>query len=134
MLFVSCDNWKTLFFIYIFCYLEVWFNPPCCYPTDISWSVRLVLQYVFSVTISYLERRLHHNNFSSSKTFSRRLQEILQDVLKALSKINSFYAEYILKTSWRPTKYLLGRNIYLYLKNLNLDLTNLYVANLYLKI
>ena len=33
--------------------------------------------------------------------------------------------------SWRPTKYLLGTNIYLHKRNLNLCLTNLFVTNLY---
>ena len=34
--------------------------------------------------------------------------------------------------SWRPTKYLLGKNLYPFLTNLNLSLTNLYLTNLYL--
>ena len=26
MFFIPCDNWKTLFFIQIYCYIEVWYN------------------------------------------------------------------------------------------------------------
>ena len=50
-----------------------------------------------------------------------------KDVLKTSSR-------HTLKTSWRPTEYLLGRIICLYLANLNLHLANLYLANTYLLI
>ena len=69
-----------------------------------------------------LEARLQHKNFwscecffrTSSKTSWRRLEDVFQK-------------------SWRPTKCLLGRNLYLFLRDLNLYLTNLYQTNLYLK-
>ena len=37
-----------------------------------------------------------------------------------------------LLTSWRPTKCSLGRNLYLFLININLCQTNVYLTNLYL--
>ena len=58
-------------------------------------------------------RRLHRNNFSSSKTSSRRLQDVfarcLQDIFETSWKTKNCYAEdvlktssrHILKTSWR---------------------------------
>ena len=72
-------------------------------------------------------RRLQQNNFTSSKTsfkhqqLARRLEVVLEEKLIVR-----------LKMSWRPANYLLGRNIYLYLTNLNLHLTNLsnkYISN-----
>ena len=51
-------------------------------------------------------RCLQHNNFSPSKTSSRRLQDAiktyLQDVFKASGKTKIFYAEDVLNTSSRP--------------------------------
>ena len=51
-------------------------------------------------------RRLQHNNFSSSKTSSRLLQDVftthLQDVFKTSWKTKNCYAEEVLKTCSRP--------------------------------
>ena len=41
--------------------------------------------------------RLQHNNFTSSNTSCRRLE----DILKTSGKTKIFYAEDVLKTSWR---------------------------------
>ena len=54
-------------------------------------------------------RHLQRNNFSSSKTFSRRLARCLQDTFKTSSrylgrrKIATLSLEDVLKMSWRPT-------------------------------
>ena len=52
-------------------------------------------------------RRLQRNNFSSSKTASRRLVRCLQDVFKTSWKTKNYYAEDVLKTS---SRYVLKTN------------------------
>ena len=87
--------------------------------------------------------RLQRNNFTSSKTYWRRLEDILQDVLKTSCKTKNCYAEDVLKTPWRHglktswRQYGEKQNTYwgyLYLTNLNVYLTNLYLTNLHLTI
>ena len=85
--------------------------------------------------------RLQRNNFSSSKTSWRRLEEISQDVLKTSWKTINCHAEDVLKTSWRYVLKMSWRHAlkmsakrlgekqnvfwsYLYLTNLNAYLTN----------
>ena len=67
-----------------------------------SWRRR---QHVFSVTILRLARRLEDVMNTSwrrlAKTFWRRLEDLLQDVLKTSWKTKNCYAEDVLKTSWR---------------------------------
>ena len=101
--------------------------------------------------------RLQCNNFLLSKTSSRRLanrswrrlEDILQDVLKTSWKTKNCYAEdvlkkssrhvlkvpwrHVLKTSWRQTECLLGISVSNHglLTNLNLHLADLYLTNLY---
>ena len=81
--------------------------------------------------------RLKHKNFTSSKTSWRRLEDILQDVLKTSWKTKKCYAENVLKTSWRHVLKTSWRNYgdkenaywgHLYLTNLNVYLTNLYLT------
>ena len=76
------------------------------------------LQHVFSVTILHLPRRL-------------------EDVLKPSWKTKNCYAEDVLKISWRHTLKASWRHYgdkqntywgYLYLTNLNMYLTNLYLT------
>ena len=89
------------------------------------------LQYVLKTSsrrvLKTSWRRLQRNNFLHH--LARRLEDVLEDgkvvTLKKCSR-------HVLKMLWRPTKCLLGRNIYLNLTNLNLHLKNLYLANLYL--
>ena len=103
--------------------------------------------------------RLQRNNFTSSKTSWRCLEDILQDIFKTSWKTKNCYAEdalktswrHVLKTSWRHVLKMSWRHIlqtswrhygdkqktywgYLYLTNLNVYLTNLYFTNLYLTI
>ena len=78
------------------------------------------LEYVFKrcleVVFKTYSIRLQRNNFSSSKTSWRHLEDISQDVLK---------------TSWRQKKHLLGISVSNYgLLSLNHYLTNLYFTNL----
>ena len=87
--------------------------------------------------------RLQRNNFSSSKTSWRRLEDVLKKVLKTSrktfwrtsSRTKNCYAEDVLKTSWRndlkpSSGCLLEKQKvywgYLHLTNLNMYLTNLY--------
>ena len=42
-------------------------------------------------------RRLHRNNFLSSKTSSRRLQDVLRDIFKTSWKTKNCYAEDVLR-------------------------------------
>ena len=116
---------------------------------DMSWRC---LQHVFRVTIFYVFqdvlkkswRRFQDLSQDVLKTFSIRLQDVLedekllrwrplQDVLKTcLEDILKTYLEDVFKTSWKQKNVYWG---YLYLINLNVyvfDLTNLYVTNLYL--
>ena len=124
---------------------------------DMSWRC---LQHVFRVTIFYVFqdvlkkswRRFQDLSQDVLKTFSIRLQDVLedekllrwrplQDVLKTcledvlktcLDDILKTYLEDVFKTSWKQKNVYWG---YLYLINLNVyvfDLTNLYVTNLYL--
>ena len=100
---------------------------------DMSWRL---LQHVFSVTILRLPRRL---------------EDILQDILKTSWKTKNCYAEnvlkmswgHVLKTSWRHAlktswrHYGYKQNTYwglTNLTNLNVYLTNLYFTNLHLTI
>ena len=75
-----------------------------------------------NVSDLWIFKLYHHQEIPPSKhwlvfkTSWRRIQDTLQDVLK---------------TSWRPTKCLLASNIYQFLTNLNLHLTNLCLTNLY---
>ena len=88
------------------------------------------LQDVFSGTIFLLPRLFRDVLNTSLKTSSRRLWRqifILKTSSRHVLKTSSRHAS---KTSWRATKYLLGRNIYLYLTKLNLHLANLYLTNL----
>ena len=84
-------------------------------PANICWSSRLVLK-IYSPHV-------HRNNFSSSKTSSRHLEKVLEDVLETSWKTKSclrkdFFKtclevvletclEDVFTTSWRQTKYLL---------------------------
>ena len=70
------------------------------------------LEDVFSITIFRLPRRFQ----------DVCLEDVLEDE-KLLLQDKPW------KMSRRPTKYLLGRNINLYLKNLNLYLANLSLSN-----
>ena len=102
----------------------------------------------------------YYHNFTSSKTSSRSLEDLLKtsrkDVLKKYWKMKNCYAEDVLKTSWRHILKTSWRHVlkmswrhvlktswrhgdkqntywgYLYLTNLNVYLTNLYFTNLYL--
>ena len=87
--------------------------------------------------------RLQRNNFTSSKMSWRRLEDILQDVLKTFWKTKNCYAEDVLKTFWRHVLKTSWRHYgdkpstywgYLCLTNLNVYLTNLYLTNLHLTI
>ena len=103
---------------------------------------------------------LQRNNFTSSKTSWRRLEDVfktsrktswrhLQDVFKTSWKTKNCYAEDVFKTSWRHVLKLSWSPIwktslkrlrrkqnvywwYLYLTNLNVYLANLCFPNLYL--
>ena len=65
---------------------------PCYIPANICWSSRHVLKTSST--------RLQRNNFTSSKTFWRRLEDVLKTCL-----------EDVLKTLWRQAKYLLGISV-----------------------
>ena len=84
--------------------------------------------------------RLQCNNFTSSKTFWRRLEDVLEDEKllrwRRLEDVLKTCLEDLLKILWRQTKYLLGISVYLSrdLTNLNVYLTSLYFTNLYLTI
>ena len=71
-------------------------------------------------------RRLQRNNFSSSKTSSRRLARFFQDVFNTSSRCLGRqkivmlktcwrHLQDVLKTSWRPTKMLAGSLVLYYL-------------------
>ena len=97
---------------------------------------------------------LQRNNYMSSKTSSRRLEDVLQirleevlktpwwhlakrleDVLKTSWKTKNCYSEDVLKTSHRKTKYLLGISVsdHSLLANLHQYLADLYPINLFFK-
>ena len=70
---------------------------------------------------------------TTQKTFVC-LQDVLNTSLKFfLRHVFKMSSRHAWKTSRRPTKYLPGRNIYLYRTNLNLQLAILYLANVYLR-
>ena len=87
-----------------------------CFQDVLKTSSRHVFKtssrYVFKTS----SRRLQRNNFSSSKTSWRRLQDVLRDVFKKTKtswKTKNCYAEdvlktcsrHVLKTSWRRLEY-----------------------------
>ena len=95
---------------------------------DMSWRC---LQYVFSVTIFHVPRRLQD-------VFQTPWRHVLKTSWRHVVKTPW---RYVFKTSWRhvlkmSTKRLVDKqNVcwkYLYLTNLNVNLTNLYFTNLYL--
>ena len=91
--------------------------------------------------------RLQRNNFTSSKTSWRYLEDTLQDVLEDekmlcwrrhqyvlktyLEDVLKACLEDVLKTLWRQKKYLLGISV---TYKSNMYLTNLYLTNLHLTI
>ena len=90
--------------------------------------------------------RLQRNNFTSSKTSWRRLDDVFKTSPKTssrrLGRRKIVNAEDVFKTSWRhilrtSSRCLGGKQNfywwYLYLTNLNVYLTNLRFTNLYLK-
>ena len=90
--------------------------------------------------ISWYQSRFQPDLFTVFHMITQQTITGLQDVHKTSSRYflktswnrlqrNNFLSS---KTSWRPAKCVLGRNLYLYLTNLNLHLTNLYLTNLYL--
>ena len=106
------------------------------------------LEDVFSATTFYLPRRL-----SSSRRFANTSLRHIQDIFKTSSRhlgrqkivtlqtssrrfqdmsCSKICLEVVFQMSWRPTRCLLERNLYLCLIYLNLYLTNLYLTNLYL--
>ena len=108
-------------------------------------SRHLLVLKTFPRRLQTFSTQLQRNNFTSSKTssrknvtlkttwrrledmFWRRLEVVLTTCLRDVLKT---YLEDVLKTLWREGKYW-G---YLYLANLNVYLTNLYFTNLYLTI
>ena len=112
-----------------------------------SWSTLKANVCIFMYPSKHLlvlktsSTRLQRNNFTSSKTSCK-------DVLKTSCKTKNYYAEDILKTSWRhvsktswrplknfmETNKILGISVYLSrdLPNLKVYLTSLYFTNLYL--
>ena len=102
---------------------------------DMSWRC---LQHVFSVTILHLPRRLEdvlQRRFEDVlrnvlKMSSRRLEDALEDEKllrwRRLEDVLKIYLEDVFKTSPRQTKSLL---MILYLRNLNVYLTNLCFTN-----
>ena len=120
-------------------------------------QLRTAASVFIPVKICWSSTRLQRNNFTSFKTSWRRLEGILQDVLKTSWKTKNCYAEdvfktfwrhvlktswkHVLKTSWRHILKTSSRRLegkqnvywwYLYLRNLNVYLTNLCFTNLYL--
>ena len=115
-------------------------------------GLKLPSKYLLVLKMS--STRLQRNNFTSSKTFWRFLEDVfktsrktswrrledvlktcLEDVLKTcLEDVLKTCLEDLLKILWRQTKYLLGISVYLSrdLANLNVYLTSLYFTNLYL--
>ena len=100
-----------------------------------------VFQHVFKMSWKLLQDVLrkhlpHVFKLSLRNTSSR----FTQDAFRSSRKIRSCYAEDVFKMlsrrlqdmsgGRRQTKYLLGRNLYLSLRNINLDLTNFYLINL----
>ena len=103
--------------------------------------VRLKLRRITTATHVAMSTHSHRNNFSSSKTSSRHLENVLQRHIKDVLKDESCYADDIFKMSstyfWKMPSRRLGdkQNVYwryLYPTNLNLYLTNPYLTNLYL--
>ena len=79
-------------------------------------------------TFEMSSRRLGRQEIVMLKTSSRCPQDMSSRRLQDMSW--SCFPD--LLTSWRPTKCSLGRNLYLFLINLNLCQTNVYLTNLYL--
>ena len=105
---------------------------------DMSWRR---LQHVFSVTILRLPRRLEDILQDVLKTSWKTKNCYAEDVFKTSWKTKNCYAEDVLKTSWRHILKTSSRRLggkqnfywwYLYLTNLNVYLTNLCFTNLYL--
>ena len=75
-------------------------------PANIWWSSRHALK--MSLT------RLQRNNFSSSKTSWRSLEDVLEDEKllrwRRFQDVLKTYLEDVFKTSWWQTKYLLGKS------------------------
>ena len=90
-------------------------------PWKASWRR---LQDIFEMS----SRRLGRQEIVMLKTSSRCPQDMSSRRLQDMSW--SCFPD--LLTSWRPTKCSLGRNLYLFLINLNLCQTNVYLTNLYL--
>ena len=91
---------------------------------DLRTVLKLFLRHILKTS----SRHYQSNNFPSSKTSKNVFKSSSrhpQNIFKKSSK-------HVLKASWRTKKYLQGRDLYLYLTNLNLHLTNLYLTNLYL--
>lgn len=95
------------------------------------------------LTASIIHYTLFSKHLLVSKTSWRRLEDVFSVTIFHLPRrFQDVCLEGVLedeKLLWqdmpwemfrRPTKCLLGRNIHLYLKNLNLYLINLYLANL----
>ena len=79
---------------------------------DMSWKrlediLKTSWRHVFKTT----SRRLQRNNFLSSKTFSRRLQEVSQDVFKMSSRRLGRRKIVTLKTFWRCLQDILWRRL-----------------------
>ena len=124
--------------------------------SNMSWRR---LEDVFNVAIFRLlantsSRRLQNIFKTPWKTSSRRLQDIFEMSSRRLGRqeivmlktswrcrhdMSSTSLQDMsisclpdLLTSWRPTNCSLGRNLYLFLININLCQTNVYLTNLYL--
>ena len=114
------------------------------YPANICWSWRRLQEKTSST-------RLQCNNFMSSKTSWRSLEEVIVAVKTSWRHILKTSWRHVLKTSWRHVLKMSRRHVlktswrhygdkqntywgYLYLTNLNVYLTNLYLTNLHLTI
>ena len=108
-----------------------------CIHTKESWNVQSIRSFPSKhlLVMKVSSARLRRSSFTSSKASSRRLQDILQDVLKTcLEDVLKTGLEDVLKTQ---TKYGEKQHtywLYLCLTNLNMYLTDLYFTSLCLTI